>query len=87
MDSDCALQNSEIFSLDRKEQVFYTGSMKSHSIPRTRYESEGCGMNEEKNISLTDNERELLNLIRSAADPEKALITATEIIVAFLKQL
>ena len=44
-------------------------------------------MNEEKNISLADNERELLNLIRSAADPEKALITATEIIVAFLKQL
>lgn len=36
---------------------------------------------------MTDNGRELINVIRESEDPEQALITATAIILAFLKQL
>ena len=36
---------------------------------------------------MTDNERELINIIRENDNPEEALITATAIILDFLKQL
>ena len=35
---------------------------------------------------MTENEKELLELIRSSADPEKAFETALKIILEFLKQ-
>jgi hypothetical protein len=34
---------------------------------------------------MTDNEVKLIEMIRNSKDPEKALITAVEIIVDFLK--
>lgn len=36
---------------------------------------------------MTENERELLRIIREGADPEKALVTAAEIISRYLAQL
>ena len=36
---------------------------------------------------MTDNGKELINVIRVSEDPEQALITATAIILEFLKQL
>lgn len=35
---------------------------------------------------MTNNERELLKLIRENDNPEQALMTATNIIISFLKQ-
>ena len=35
---------------------------------------------------MTNNEIELLNLIRNNANPEQALITAIEIIIKYLEQ-
>ena len=35
---------------------------------------------------MTDNEQELINLIRENDNPEQALMTATAIILDFLKQ-
>jgi hypothetical protein len=35
---------------------------------------------------MTDNEKELINLIRENDNPEEALMTATVIILGFLKQ-
>ena len=35
---------------------------------------------------MTENEMKLLEVIRGAPDPEKALITAVEIILQFLEQ-
>ena len=35
---------------------------------------------------MTDNELELLNLIRNNDNPEKALVTAIETIISYLKQ-
>lgn len=35
---------------------------------------------------MTDNEKELLNIIRENDHPEQALMTAAEIILDFLKQ-
>lgn len=35
---------------------------------------------------MTDNEKELINLIRENDNPEQALMTATVIILDFLKQ-
>lgn len=35
---------------------------------------------------MTKNEKELLNMIRKNEKPEQALITATQIIIDFLKQ-
>ena len=35
---------------------------------------------------MTDNERELIDIIRESENPEQALITATVIILGFLKQ-
>jgi hypothetical protein len=35
---------------------------------------------------MTKNQTELLNLIRSQSDSEKALLVATNILIAFLKQ-
>ena len=35
---------------------------------------------------MTDNEKELLNIIHQSKDTEKALITAISIITAYLKQ-
>ena len=35
---------------------------------------------------MTDNEKELINLIRENDNPEQALMTATVIIIDFLKQ-
>lgn len=35
---------------------------------------------------MTDNEQELINLIRGNDNPEQALMTATAIILDFLKQ-
>ena len=36
---------------------------------------------------MTDNEKELIKLIREKDNPEQALVTATVIILDFLKQL
>lgn len=36
---------------------------------------------------MTENERELINMIRENDNPEKALMTASLIILGFLKQL
>ena len=36
-------------------------------------------------FEMTENEKELIELIRNSKDPEKALITAVNIIVDFLK--
>jgi hypothetical protein len=35
---------------------------------------------------MTENEKELISLIRESNDPEQALMTATVIILSFLKQ-
>ena len=35
---------------------------------------------------MTDNEKELINMIRENDNPEQALMTATVIIIDFLKQ-
>jgi hypothetical protein len=35
---------------------------------------------------MTDNEKELINMIRENDNPEEALMTATVIILGFLKQ-
>jgi hypothetical protein len=35
---------------------------------------------------MTSNEQELIKLIRENDNPEQALLTATEIIISFLKQ-
>lgn len=35
---------------------------------------------------MTDNEKELINIIRENDNPERALMTATVIILGFLKQ-
>ena len=35
---------------------------------------------------LTDNEKELIDLIRSCKNPEKALVTATELLIEFIEK-
>ena len=37
-------------------------------------------------ISMTANEKELIKLIRENDNPEKALVTAVEVILTYLKQ-
>lgn len=36
---------------------------------------------------MTENERELLWLVRGSSDPEKALVTAVQILTEIVKQL
>lgn len=36
---------------------------------------------------MTKNEKELLDLVRGSNDPERALVTAVQIITEFVKQL
>lgn len=36
---------------------------------------------------MTENEKDLINVIRGSENPEQALVTATVIILDFLKQL
>lgn len=36
---------------------------------------------------MSDNEMELLNIIRNSANPTTALITATEVCIKFLKEI
>ena len=38
------------------------------------------------NTTLTDNERKLIDIVRTADDSEKAIVVAVDIIIAFLKE-
>ncbi len=40
----------------------------------------------ERRISMTENEKELIRIIRNSDNPEQALMAATVIILGFLKQ-
>ena len=40
---------------------------------------------EYRNKTMTENERELISMIRNSPDPIKALTIATEVLAAFLK--
>jgi hypothetical protein len=40
---------------------------------------------ENKNKTMSENERELISMIRNSPDPIKALTIATEVLAAFLK--
>ena len=42
-------------------------------------------VNKKEEFKMTENEEKLIDLIRNSKDPEKALITAVNIIVDFLK--
>lgn len=41
----------------------------------------------EYEVKLTENEKELLEMIRQSKDPTKALLIAVEIIASYLSQL
>ena len=40
---------------------------------------------ENKNKTMSENERELISMIRNSPDPVKALMIATDVLVTFLK--